>query len=157
MSRLRMLEPAVLQAEGIEVFADPVTGASAWRLTQSGVSTTVVLSADTWRGFSGEGQVLSLLARGKPEVARARAALRWQSSLDLESAGGDSERTRQALAWLATRGLVGFDVAAGQWFHRVLPFDLTDAMAQIDAQQPRLKSARKLLEQEAVTVESTEP
>jgi len=38
--------------------------------------------------------------------------------------------------------LAGYDVAAGQYFHRELPFDLE----RVEAMQPRLKNARKLVE-----------
>jgi len=42
---------------------------------------------------------------------------------------------------LSTRGLAGYDAATGFYFHRELPF----ALDKVDAQQPRLKAARKLL------------
>jgi hypothetical protein len=45
-----------------------------------------------------------------------------------------------ALAVLGARGLVGFDLLIGKYFHRVLPFDVE----KVEAQQPRLKAARAL-------------
>ena len=49
---------------------------------------------------------------------------------------------------LAARGLVGFDLATGTWFHRELPFDL----AKVAALHPRLKDARKLVATDAVAI-----
>ena len=46
-----------------------------------------------------------------------------------------------ALSALGSRGLVGFDLAEGHYFHRELPFDLS----RVEALQPRLKEARKLV------------
>jgi hypothetical protein len=45
------------------------------------------------------------------------------------------------LAALGSRGLVGFDLGEGAYFHRELPFDLS----LVEALQPRLQGARKLL------------
>ena len=45
------------------------------------------------------------------------------------------------LAALAARGLVGYDLSTGAYFHRELPFDLS----LVDQLQPRLVAAKKLL------------
>lgn len=50
------------------------------------------------------------------------------------------------MAHLAASGLIGFDLAQGAWFHRVLPFDL----ASVEALNPRLRAARKLADNQAV-------
>ena len=52
------------------------------------------------------------------------------------------------MASLAASGLLGFDLAQKAWFHRVLPFDF----ASIEALNPRLKAARKLVDNKAVTL-----
>lgn len=41
---------------------------------------------------------------------------------------------------LGARGLVGYDLTTGRYFHRVLPFDVD----KVETQQPRLKAARQL-------------
>ena len=46
-----------------------------------------------------------------------------------------------ALNAAGSRGLVGFDLAEGAYFHRELPFDLT----MVESLHPRLKDARKLV------------
>jgi hypothetical protein len=55
-----------------------------------------------------------------------------------------------ALALLATRGAIGFDPRERVHFHRELPFDQT----ALDSLHPRLKAARALVAEGAVTVES---
>ena len=74
-----------------------------------------------------------------------RAQLNWQNSLSADAlaatAGiGDVAVVERALATLGSRGLAGFDVTTGRYFHRELPFDL----GQVETLQPRLKAARKL-------------
>jgi hypothetical protein len=54
-----------------------------------------------------------------------------------------------ALAALATRGLVGFDLAEGGYFQRALPFVLD----LVEALHPRLVAARKLVSDGAVALE----
>lgn len=156
LSRLRALETALPLARALTVHEDPVTGASAWRLDSGTVAVTLVLSPETWRGFSGEGQVLSQLARSEPALGRVRALLSWQSALQSEDvaqqAGLPARKVEAALAWLAMQGLVGYDIGRGAWFHRVMPFDLEQTRRLLDASQPRLKSARKLVADGAVSV-----
>src|SRR5207244_3983860 len=55
---------------------------------------------------------------------------------------------RVALAKLGARGLVGYDLAEGAYFHRELPFDLS----QVERLQPRLIDARKLLAEKGVQI-----
>ncbi len=159
VSRIRALEPALPLVRRLVVHGDPHTGASAWRLDGGDVSVTAAVSPETWRGFSGEGQLLSTLAVSEPRIARVRALLSWQSSLTMEElvqgAGGHRRSTEGALAWLASRGLVGYDLARGEWFHRVLPYDLDAAQQKLVAQQPRLTAARALVEAGAVETTRT--
>src|SRR5690606_13115192 len=77
--RLRGLEPLAAHARGLRVFADDAEGASAWELDLDVAHFTLVVSPETWRGFSGEGQVLSTLAARRDEalLGQVRAALRW--------------------------------------------------------------------------------
>ena len=62
--------------------------------------------------------------------------------------GGSRRSGRAALAVLGARGLAGFDTNTSRYFHRELPFDLD----RIEAMQPRLKNARKLLEDGGIQV-----
>jgi hypothetical protein len=107
----------------------------------------LILSPDVWRGFSGEGQALARLADKSWERAlpKVQQALVWQAAIDEERLSRQTKlsppQIRAALAALAARGLVGYDLASGAYFHRELPFDLT----LVDQLQPRLIAAKKLL------------
>jgi hypothetical protein len=71
--------------------------------------------------------------RSSPRARRSSAVRRVPS---LAEAHGTP-----ALAALGSRGLVGYDAAAGAYFHRELPFDL-DRVADL---HPRLLDARRLV------------
>lgn len=151
--RLRALEVLAAQAQALHVHANEELGSSAWTLDFGDQRLMMVLNAEPWRGFSGDGRLLSDLA--KPDdagVAALKAQLNWQAVLDRETlaqvAGLSPERTGAALARLAALGLVGFDLHTGAWFHRALPFD----MDRLQALNPRLKSARALVESGAVSM-----
>lgn len=109
-------------------------------------------SPDIYRGFSGEGQVLESLSASDWQNAldQVRAQLRWQGNLIPESLATELKlppaEVRGAMSALATRGVLGFDVAEQSWFHRELPFqaDLVESL------HPRLLAARKLITQAAV-------
>jgi hypothetical protein len=147
LERLRLLERLAPGARRLTVGLDEATGATAWRLDTSTASLTMLLSPRLERGFSGEGQALADLvdpawAHALPKV---RAALRWQSRLEPGALAAEhglaTDAVRGALAALASRGLVGYDAAAGAFFHRELPFDLE----RVDELHPRLLDARRLL------------
>ncbi|MDQ8048938.1 SWIM zinc finger family protein [Luteibacter sp.] len=154
-TRLRVLEPLLPGVRHLRVYADPSNQASAWVLDFDGMRVSLVLSAETWRGFSGEGQSLYALMRlgnaGNHSVLdRVRAQLNWQHLLRVDglalSTGLPGERVADALHALGASGLVGYDVAEQGYFHRVLPFDLSG----IEDAHPRLAAARELLEHAAV-------
>jgi len=152
--RLRALEGLAAQAQALHVHANADLGSSAWSLDFGDQRLLLVLNAEPWRGFSGDGRLLSDLA-GPDEagVAALKAQLNWQTSLErnalAEAAGLTPERAGMALARLAALGLVGFDLHTGAWFHRALPFD----MDRVQALNPRLKSARALVEAGAVLLD----
>jgi hypothetical protein len=152
LERLRVLEGLAQRASSLRVYGDDDVGTSAWELDLGVARFTLVLSPDVWRGFSGEGQVLSRLADKSWEksLPKVRAALAWQATIDEEGLSRTTclapPQIRLALAALAARGLVGYDLAAGAYFHRELPFDLE----LVDKLQPRLLAARKLLAEAAV-------
>jgi hypothetical protein len=86
-----------------------------------------------------------------------RAQLHWQSGLDPDALarefGIEPVVVADSLRVLGASGLAGFDVYAGQYFHRVLPFDL----AMTEDLHPRLADARALLESGAVAVLRVSP
>ena len=156
LERLRVLEGLASHAKCLRVYGDETSGTSAWELELPGTRFHLVLSPDVWRGFSGEGQVLADLADKSWEkvLPKVRGALKWQAVIDAEELARrtklDPHQVGAALAALASRGLVGYDVASGAYFHRELPFDLS----LVDQLQPRLVAAKKLLAAGGVSQES---
>jgi hypothetical protein len=154
LRRLRVLEDLARHARTLRVYRDPATSASAWELDLGEARFHLVLSPEESRGFSGEGQALSDLAsdQWKDALARVRASLKWQYTINHDALGEKLDLSRQAitaaLGVLGARGLVGFDLAAERYFHRELPFDLS----LIDALQPRLRDARKIVAEGGVRI-----
>ena len=150
--RLRLLEALLARAQALRLYADAAQQASAWELDFGSARITLTLSAETWRGFSGEGQALRALIRTDDAAALAavRAQLHWQAELDAAALAERLQlaptRVDTALQRLATSGLVGFDLHTGRYFHRELPLQ-RDWIADF---HPRLQAARELLAQQAV-------
>ncbi len=150
--RVQVLEPLIGAAQSLRIWADDGAGTSAWEVVFRTGRFFLLISPEVYRGFSGEGQVLGQLAAGDWDEAlpAVRSHLRWQSQVDpgliASQTGYASQAVEAALAVLGSRGLAGFDVTSGRYFHRELPFDLD----QVEKLQPRLKNARKLLEEKQV-------
>ena len=151
--RVKAIEPLLPRAKSVRVWADEDTGTSAWEVCFKTGSFFLMISPEVYRGFSGEGQVLSALANAPNDrfVSEVRAQLKWQSEINPASIADQMaaplEDVENALAVLGSRGLAGFDVTTSQYFHRELPFDLS----KVEALQPRLKAARKLVEAGGIT------
>lgn len=147
LERLRVLENVASYARSLRVFRDETSGSSGWELDLGLARFHLVLSPDVWRGFSGEGQVLSQLADRSWETSLPTVleVLAWQAVIDAEGlsrqTGLPPVQIRMALAALAARGLVGYDLTTGAYFHRELPFDLS----LVDQLHPRLIAAKKLV------------
>lgn len=149
--RLRVLEILLPKARALDVYVNHQNRASAWVLNCDDQRLTLVLNGDPWRGFSGDGGLLSdLAASTKTAVAAVRAQLDWQPQINeaqvAETTGLPRTQVDAALGQLAAMGLVGFDLERKAYFHRVLPFDLD----RIEKMNPRLKSAHSLVESGAV-------
>ncbi|HST80623.1 MAG TPA: hypothetical protein VLL08_02655 [Kineosporiaceae bacterium] len=123
-------------------------GSTAWVFTVPGGRFTVLLSPDPFRGFSGEGTLLTLLTN--PDAARLGGrlltALGWTPTVDpsaLATATNCSPAEVAAgLAWLAASGRLGHDLAENSYFHRELPVDSEKVLRR----NPRLVAARKLVD-----------
>jgi hypothetical protein len=153
ISRLKALEPILRHVSNIKTYTSEAN-VSAFELTLDEGKFFLVLSPNAARGFSGEGQALSDLAERVSDavVAKVRATLAWQTSLNQEYLSEklslSAADIKNALQILGTRGLVGFDISNNAYFHRELPFDLS----VIEDLHPRLNKARKLVEQGAVKI-----
>ncbi|MEM9973160.1 MAG: SWIM zinc finger family protein [Pseudomonadota bacterium] len=129
--RLRVLEPLAPKCESLAVYVNPALGSTAWVLEFAGQRFSLVLNAEPWRGFSGDGGLLGDLADGAgPSASTLHAALKWHGQLEAKSiarrCGCTVDLARNALARLAGEGLLGFDLADGSYFHRALPYQLAD-------------------------------
>ena len=158
LERLRVLESLTRDADALDVYADELTGASAWVSTFDDCRFHLVISPEVWRGFSGEGQALQSLARADDSaLPKIRAALKWQSVIDAgqlaRTVGRKTEDVESTLHVLGTRGLVGFDLSEQAYFHREMPFDIS----QVEKQQPRLVAARKLIDDGKIRISKQTP
>lgn len=149
VDRIRVLEPLLASAKSLRIWYDAESHTSGWELDSASGTYFALVSPELNRGFSGEGQMLERLALGEwqPALAPISDSLQWQSHIEIgeisRRAGVSEGAGEAALAVLGARGLVGFDVASGRYFHRVLPFDLD----QVEKLQPRLANARELVDQ----------
>jgi len=153
-SRLAALRTLLPIAREVGLFADDESGVHAWSLELPWARFWLVRSPTLQRGFSGEGQALDSLARGRwqdrvdsvhgllaAEVGAAPAETIDPAEI-ASRLGSTTDDARDALDVLATSGLVGFDAHAGYYFQRQLPFDLSG----LRKGQPRLQSAEKLVD-----------
>ncbi|MDR2771064.1 MAG: SWIM zinc finger domain-containing protein [Clostridiales Family XIII bacterium] len=125
--------------------ADGEAGAFMADAALPGARLTFSLTAEAWHGYSGEGALLTSLARDTvfEDAAFIGAALEFESAFDETRFAGrrmDEERVRDALAVLAVSGKLGFDARTSAYFHRELPDDPDRVLKD----NPRLIAARKL-------------
>lgn len=161
-TRLRVLETLLPHCENLSAYADDAQQASAWVLDFGSARLTLALTAEPWRGFSGEGQALSAMMQVDDDVvsavlSRVRAQLQWQAALDVKVLAHElnvsTNVANDALRIIGASGLAGYDVHGGHYFHRVLPFDLS----MLEGLHPRLKDARSILAGAGVKVVSQIP
>ncbi len=146
--RVRVIEPLLARARSLRVWYDRDNGTSAWEVRFESGSFFLMISPEIYRGFSGEGQILSDLVSPPSEttLAQVQAQLKWQSQINLAELAAKLDLSpadvASSLAILGSRGLAGFDAVNAHYFHRELPFDL----GKVEELQPRLKNARKLVD-----------
>lgn len=146
LERLHALDGLAPLSQLLRIYLDPLTGASTWELQFPDSRIQLAISPEVWRGFSGEGQVLGALANeeGDPLLASVHGALRWTDSINAPDLAREldvsNSQVGAALQQLAARGIVGFDVRDGAYFHRELPYDLD----KVHRLQPRLLAAERL-------------
>jgi hypothetical protein len=97
--RLKVLDPLLRHAKLLRIYGGP-EGVSGWEVVLDDASFHMILSPDASRGFSGEGQVLTQLAKGRGEAALAgvKASLKWQSRMDPASLAGQLNFDEDAIA-----------------------------------------------------------
>lgn len=144
-SRLRGSDRIVRYASRMTVHAND-NGTTAWLFELPGARLTLVVSPDPFRGFSGEGTLLTLLSRPDAEEhgRLLRQELAWTAIIDPKGlsarTGLNDGQVAAGLAWLAASGRLGYDLTEHAWFHRELPIDSEKVLRR----NPRLTSARAL-------------
>lgn len=83
--RLRIFETLIGKALEMQVYQNPVLGSSAWVLNFGTQRLVLVLNAEPWRGFSGDGGQLSDLTAADTGAAAIRAQLNWQDRLEFDA------------------------------------------------------------------------
>lgn len=158
LKRLQCLRELVPFAEELHIHRHPSGALSLWTLSFKGLRLTLGLSAEVWRGFSGEGAALDDLVEEASqdldeEVQELLAGREPCDPADLAiSLGKTLPDIRSALARLASQGLVGFDHITGHCFERVLP----GSEALVGKSNPRLLKAKKWVEEGKVSFERQE-
>jgi hypothetical protein len=150
LHRLSALKRVMTNITGLSFYRpqDGEPGAFMAEATLPGARLTLSLTAEAWEGYSGEGALLTSLA--KPEVLADAASigenLSFEAALDaLRMAQRwhmSESRARAALAVLAVSGKLGFDAHDGAYFHRELPDDPDRVLKD----NPRLVAARGLVD-----------
>ncbi len=153
LERLNLLRDLAPLADELIIYVQSKGEASEWHLRSGGITFCLTITAESSRGFSGEGQILSdITSADQALTGKIRASLKWQSIISLEKMSCDcdasSSQVRQTLSVLGSRGLVGYDLTGKSFFHRELPFNLE----AVEDLSPRLKSARKILEGKGVKI-----
>jgi hypothetical protein len=159
--RLAELGPLLRFARKLRVYGPPADPSmteapSAWELDLGSARFTLTLSPEKYRGFSGEGALLGLLADddAAADAALLTESLDWGPRIDADGVGASlgmtPARVVAGLGYLAASGRVGYDLADETFFHRELPFG-----PALEAMHPRLVSARELIASGAVTATDT--
>lgn len=154
--RLRLLEKLLPFAKLLRVYGPPPThqrqsDPSAWELELEGARVVFTLSPELFRGYSGEGGVLSdLTAADEGVVEEIADSLHGEPEIDVDevssATGITTASVRTALGALGAAGRVGYDLARNAYFHRELPYD----REALESMHPRLLGARELVAQGAV-------
>jgi hypothetical protein len=158
--RLRLLEKLLPFARGLRVYGPPPPqrgrGAepSAWELVLDGARVVFTVSPELFRGFSGEGGVLSDLASADEDVVEAVAEhLHGEPEIDggavADELGLARLAVQTALGALGGAGRVGYDLAASAFFHRELPYE----RSVLETMHPRLLGAKQLVDDGAVRLD----
>lgn len=158
LNRLHLLREIAPLCDLMSVYAAKNGQASEWQLTSNGLTFCLTLTADSSRGFSGEGQVLeSLVANNEEHAALLKGMLKWQSAINLAATAKalhlPQEILKATMATLGSKGYLGYDLNQAAFYHRELPYNL-EALQEM---HPRLKAATKLVENDGVNVISQSP
>lgn len=157
--RLRLLEGVLAIAEKVFIYesADKQTCAMVCEFGK--MQLLMAFSPDAYRGFSGEGKALEHMTENVPVewVYGLNSLLKSNETFDptLLSIAHDIDfgTMDQLTAGLSSIGLLGYDLMGRNHFYRQLPFK-TERILSLN---PRLKNAKKLIDNEEVQIVRKEP
>ena len=149
LHRLSALKRLLPHVTGLTVYgpADGEPGATAFEVHLPHSRLLLGITKEAWRGFSGEGSLLSALAgpEATEHAALVSALLAFEPVIDIErlrlESGLTTTEVESGLAVLAASGRVGWDVHARAHFHRELP----DDPERVSRGNPRVTAARRLV------------
>jgi hypothetical protein len=145
-SRLAAAARITRHTTALHIHTGPA-GTSGWVFEVPGGRLTLLLSPEPFRGFSGEGTLLTLLANDAAANHGNRLLdfLAWSPRINPDELATKTnlsiDATNAALAWLAASGRVGFDLSEHAHFHRDLPVDSDKVLRR----NPRLAAARSIV------------
>ncbi len=154
LQRLRLLEGVLPYVDSMVVYQEPGAESCSFVADFKNMRLTLSLSPDSYRGFSGEGNVLENMVQSVPDewVLGINSLLKSNELFDptMLSIEHDVDfATMDSLtASLSSIGLLGYDLSSHQHYYRRLPFK----MERILSLNPRLKNAKKLLESSSVEI-----
>lgn len=152
--RLRLLEGVLAIVDKIYIYESSDKETCAVVCEFGKMQLLMAFSPDAYRGFSGEGKALDSMTENVPLewVYGLNSLLKSNETFDptLLSIENDIDfgTMENLTASLSSMGLLGYDVAERNHFYRRLPFK-TERILSLN---PRLKNAKKLLENDDVEI-----
>ncbi len=154
--RLRLLENLLPYLDSLHIYASKNGESSAFVAILGKMRLVFALSADAYRGFSGEGKALENLVQDVPlawvyginSVLKANEVFN-PTLISIEN-DVDFGTMDTLTASLSSMGLLGFDLFDNTHFYRRLPFK----MERILSLNPRLKNAKKLIADNDIHIDS---
>ncbi|WP_316820835.1 SWIM zinc finger family protein [Pedobacter gandavensis] len=152
--RLRLLEGILAMVDQIFVYESEDRETCAIVCEFGKMQLLMAFSPDSYRGFSGEGKALENMTENLPVewIYGLNSLLKSNETFDptLLSIEHDIDfgTMAQLTSSLSSIGLLGYDVMSRSHFYRQLPFK-TERILSLN---PRLKNAKKLIENSDVTI-----
>ena len=152
IQRLRLLEGILPYIQQLIVYQETNGESCSFVADFGNMRLTLSLSPDSYRGFSGEGNVLENMIQAVPDewVMAVNSLLKSNELFDPTMLSIEHDVDFASMdtltGSLSSIGLLGYDLAQQQHYYRRLPFK----MERILSLNPRLKNAKRLLSTEAI-------
>ncbi|MCI3938597.1 SWIM zinc finger domain-containing protein [Chryseobacterium aahli] len=159
VARLRLLDGIATYFQNMSIYQSKGGESVAIVADLGEMRFTLALSPDNYRGFSGEGNVLKNMALNVSEtwVRAMDSLLKSNEQFDLTMLSIEHDIPFDTMdnltSSLSSIGLLGYDLHDRRHYYRRLPFKAE----RILSLNPRLKNAKKLIDENAVVFISKEP